>query len=310
MKLKISKKNLYILIPLLLLLVTITLMLLFSPFGDNEGYYQFFNKQCDSRQEKGSVIFECEAFITSERLKEQDSTRCLTFLFYTDDSISDPKELCLSSSVVKWDNPYQNYDKYVPVNLKVTFKQVINQELVNVSATLMPDEQFIEIMEALPDQADAERRLWRNTYIREQQRILEDNYYLTGMQGSGVTDLLAIYDAQIDSISTNADQVVILGNTVLKNSRIEFEMRAKTFEYSSFLGIEDEILVDKDHLVSLDRGDRFSLTLKFETEDMDVDSYINSWIENSSERIFLTENFATPAMFQPSFEHSLTFHYW
>lgn len=291
MKLKISKKNLYILIPLLLLLVIITLMVLFPPFEDNEGYYQFFDKQCDSRQEKDSVIFECEAFVTSERLKEQDSTRCLTFLFYTDYSISDPKELCLSSSVVKWDNPYQNYDKYVPINLKATFNQVINQKLVDVSATLMPDEQFIEIMEALPDQADAEMRLWKNTYIREQQRILEDNYYLTGMQGSGVTDLLAIDDAQIDSISTNADQVVILGNTVLKNSRIEFEMRAKTFEYYSFLGIEDEILVDKDHLVSLDRGDRFSLILKFETEDMDVDSYINSWIENSSERIFLTENF-------------------
>lgn len=301
MPLKLSKKTfLLILLILFSLFLFVILLYFYILKPNNQKNVEVFDtlyEYCNSTTKDNIVIFECEAFIVGENIDAKTSERCFGLSIYHEFKDLKELELCDKKSNTQWANPYENYDKYIPINLIVTYqKQFLPfvRTSVDLKIALMPDDQLFQILGSYPNNLSPDENLRNNVYISSNEDIKEKGYYLTGKQNSNSLDTLALHRVTIKEINVNKEKILLGVNAKINNVVMSFEIDSREFLYSFVeeeVGIK-EIIIDYKNIDLLKpQNSVFQVFLKFNPEQINIEEFLGSLPKEGEEKISLEKQF-------------------
>ncbi len=297
MRIGLSKKNFIILVSLSFLFLVAGGYLLArgqefsllksSRLGDS---YEDFARLC-SKERNGSDII-CKAFIVDE--KEVDDTVCFDLLVYDGVGSVEDMVLCDDPLSFDWDNPYEDYEKYVPVVIGMSIRKSFlgANKLKNAELVLMEDREMFNILDTLPEEQGRGSYFYSLIYIKEHQEIFDKGYYITSPIGTDARDHLVLYDAEVKEIFPQEGEVVLLLSTRIYGEELNLLISSKEFFFLSMdFGVWEEVLIDVDGINSFEKEGKFSVTFNFNPKELDVEEYLKSILESEEGEIVLKKEF-------------------
>jgi hypothetical protein len=232
----------------------------------------------------------CKGFMTRE-LQPEENQRCFWLLVYDGEESLEEFKFCEETNLVEWENPYEDYERNIPVTLEVITRKSLwgASDLKNVRFILMEDQEAIDIMRTLPE----DRGLGSiPLYLKEAQEILDKGYYITSPIGMDTRDRLVLYDAEIEEISVEREEIVLSINTELYGEELTLLIRTEDFLFFEPEVIEEEdgILIDVEGIDAFDQDGSFFVAFDTNFEEEKVEEYLNSLLEVEGE-INLAEEF-------------------
>jgi hypothetical protein len=255
-----------------------------------EGEYVKLLEYCG---EGDGEVVECKVLLKDFYDSEDGERDCMEIVLPIADSEKRDISLCLKKGVVEWENPYGDYEKYVPVSIKMSVgKSLLGfSKLENAKFFLMEDQELFDILETLPEDQGRGSYFQSLIYIKEQQEIFDKGYYITSPIGSDTRNRLVLYDAEVKEISSREGKVVLLFSTRIYEKELSFLVSTEEFEFARLDESEGEILIGVEEVGLFEKEGHFFLIFDFTLEEVEVEEYLKSLLESEEEEIILNEEF-------------------
>lgn len=255
--------------------------------------YVDFIQRCGASSSDSEVT--CRAFITERTEMVGENTSCFSLFVYDGvDKVSDTT-LCEKSSVFDWENPYGDYEKYVPVLMQIsTGKNFLgSSKIANIKITLMDDQEVFDILTTLPEEQGRSSYFQSLIYIKEYQEIFDNGYYITSPRGSGTRNLLVLHDAKLEEIYAEGEKLILSIRTSIYGKQLSFLTSTEEFFFSDLSTTEGGkgVVIDTERINAFDHEGNFFVVLKFSLEEMEVEEYLKSLLELGEDNVVLTEEF-------------------
>jgi hypothetical protein len=255
-----------------------------------EGEYVKLLEYCG---EGDGEVVECKVLLKDFYDSEDGERDCMEIVLPIADSEKRDISLCLKKGVVEWENPYGDYEKYVPVSIKMSVgKSLLGfSKLENAKFFLMEDQELFDILETLPEDLGRGSYFQSLIYIKEQQEIIDKGYYINSPVGTDTRNHLILYDAEVKEISSREGKVVLLFSTRIYEKELSFLVSTEEFEFARLDESEGEILIGVEEVGLFEKEGHFFLIFDFTLEEVEVEEYLKSLLESEEEEIILNEEF-------------------
>lgn len=252
-----------------------------------------FIELCSEGTNSSEIV--CKAFIKDEMevIGENVDFTCLDLLVYSHKGgvVDANMRLCIDSPSLDWDNPYGDYDKYVPVVIEMSLRGGTN-ELQEISLVLMEDEELFTFLDSLPEDQGRVSHFSSLIYVQEVQEVLDKGYYITTSVETDSRDILVIHDAQVEDISAQEGEVVLLLNTRIYGEDLRIFIYTEEFYFSKTGFIEESgVLIDVDDINLFDKSLDFFVFLRFNLEERGVEEYMQSLSSSEDKAVVLEGDF-------------------
>lgn len=242
----------------------------------------------------GEVV-ECKVLLKDFYDSEDGERDCMEIVLPIADSEKRDISLCLKKGVVEWENPYGDYEKYVPVSIKMSVgKSLLGfSKLENAKFFLMEDQELFDILETLPEDLGRGSYFQSLIYIKEQQEIIDKGYYINSPVGTDTRNHLILYDAEVKEISSREGEVSLLLSTRIYGEELSLLVSTEEFEFARPAETGEGILIDVEKLDFFEKDGNFFVIFNFgfTLEEVEVEEYLKSLLESEEEEIILNEEF-------------------
>jgi len=251
---------------------------------------------CDSQDVDTGKKISCAGFITSETTSNSWSS-CFNILLYTGGEELQEIEICGRDFIIEWSNPYEDYDKYVPVDLEIQMSKNLfgNYKPDQITFNLMDDSDIFDILAVLPYEQDAESNIRNLVYIKEYQNIENVGYYLTRYRESLVDDILIITQARIKDLSVQDNEMILLVEVCMYGADLEIEIKSEGFSCVEGYTVVDEeyqemsVLVNSGNfLYEFSEQEEIEAVFEFDPDSLNVDTYLESLVYEKESSVLLT----------------------
>lgn len=224
MRFSASKNTIIILIVCLVALIVAALTIFFNKailnglkYGawfETDKYSELL-EDCKYEKKEDSVVLRCEGLLTFVLKETIDSDSCFKFSLLSNQPKSELKDftICESDSYFRWVNPYDNYDKKIPVYLDIRYKKdkkILNYRLEDITVSVIPNREVRALLSS------------RKELDKHNSEILLDTQYFLKKYG---------YFRDFERFSKELPLGVIqLRNYILKNVQIEDNQIVLIFE--------------------------------------------------------------------------------
>jgi hypothetical protein len=296
MKLQINKKTIIILVSLVLI-IFVFLIFNFTYFSSSQNNYKLLIDYCD-KNDKEELSYNCQIFVSGESFNNKKDQ--ITLNYYNYDSSNNTiieNSMTEDKNLVKWENPYPNYDQLIPLDLKIDLKKNLfgMYSVKKFTYSLMSDEDILDILSNASSIIVEGRYLRESVYIKQNQDIIEKGYYLTRDDNSvgNIDNVLVFRNVTIIDIKDEEGVLEIKANLLINNDlkEIEFPIKDKFIIVSkkNYESIE-EILNPSDYQ-KINLESKYFISFKFDPNTFNIVDYITLIEESQDSSVILPNDF-------------------
>lgn len=292
MELKIQKSRLVILFLLGFLLCVFVASIFYIQKLENRGEIGYFNEVlefCDSKEVDENEFFTCKTLLVDEWVEKGE--RCFEMLIYISSMEKlRPTKFCAPSKLVFWENPYEDYQKMIPLEVSFLF----NQGLLEEFKLSLVDEESLQMILHHPETEVNDIRIPR----REEE--LEKGYFL-GATINGEKNLLLLIDVLVYSVDVRNEELIISFFTNINGEKADLTVKSEGFYYSEKTHLDEDSSQDYDETEEFQFVDpanyerdlfqqHLSLLFFFQGDLVEMENYIESLSSSASEGVPLSED--------------------